>query len=207
MGTSVSPCRFPRVVLLHENIRVREPQPPSADLALTRAIPTAPASPCRPRAKCLLHVARQVTGCHVIQERIVGNACRCRGGQYLLEPSPSTIRNTRFGGDVPRSGNNCRPTSQPVYRFARVNNPSNRLLSRIEVLARFDPSVGVGPHRYGRPCLRHQPNRCRRRPPRRPGARPAWPGGAARTPPPGRPLASSAPSRRGTLREWRAIPA
>ena len=38
----------------------------------------------------------------------------------------------------------CRPTNQPVFRFARVNNPSHRSVCRIEVSARFDPSVSYG---------------------------------------------------------------
>jgi hypothetical protein len=57
---------------------------------------------------------------------LVQNRVRFAETAHLLAPSPSTIRNTGFGGDAPESGNNCRPTNRPVFRFARVNNSSNR---------------------------------------------------------------------------------
>jgi len=57
--------------------------------------------------------------------RVVGPG-RCCLPRHLLAPSPSTIRDLRSERDVPGSGNSCRPANRPGFRFARVNNPSNR---------------------------------------------------------------------------------
>jgi hypothetical protein len=38
--------------------------------------------------------------------------------KQLLAPRPSTVRNTRCGGDNPGSGDICRPTNRPGFRSA-----------------------------------------------------------------------------------------